>query len=152
MSDFSWHHFLICSHLIQSLDSKIFSFNSDSLCWTRRESQLCRGVGEYELGQRGASIGHGPANQLAEKVMLGLPSNRRVKSLLVCGGRAKRGRWRGRSTHSVQDGEIQRYTIGSLCSLGPQFWERFPLELEEQPWAWLCLGSELLQAYTNVHP
>lgn len=35
-------------------------------------------VGECEHGQRRASIGHGYANQLVEKVMLGLPSNGRV--------------------------------------------------------------------------
>lgn len=48
-------------------------------------------MGECEHDQRRASTGHGPTNQLAEKVMLGLPSNRRVKSLLVCGGRTKGG-------------------------------------------------------------
>lgn len=68
-------------------------------------------------------------------------------------------RLKGRSTHSLQDGEIQRYTIGPLHGLGPQFiylfyfyflgvtqcrkW--FPLELGEQPWAWVHLRSELLQ-------
>lgn len=35
-------------------------------------------VGEYEHGQRRASIGNGPANQLVEKMMLSLPSNGRV--------------------------------------------------------------------------